>query len=72
MNRAEKGWITRYQNEIQIIVDKIDSLREELYADFLHFLGKISKYQDLAREYDRMQKELDRFQRKHKGGASSE
>jgi uncharacterized coiled-coil DUF342 family protein len=72
MNRAEKGWETRYKNEIAILVEKIDTMREELYADFLHFLGKITKYQDLAREYDRMQKELEHFQRKHKGGPSSE
>ena len=71
MNRAEKGWQTRYITEIAINKEKIDIALEELYKDFLNFISKLSKYQDLAREQDRMQKELERFQWKHKGGLSS-
>jgi len=70
MNRAEKGWQTRYINEIAINKEKIDIALEELYKDFLNFISKLSKYQDLAREQDRMQKELERFESKHKGGSS--
>jgi len=72
MNRAEKGWQTRYVNEIAINKEKIDIALEELYKDFLSFISKLSKYQDLAREQDRMQKELSRFQARTKGGLSSE
>ena len=72
MNRAEKGWQTRYINEIAINKEKIDIALEELHKDFLNFISKLSKYQDLAREQDRMQKELERFQWKHKGGLSTD
>ena len=72
MNRAEKGWQTRYVNEIAINKEKIDIVLEELHKDFLNFISKLLKYQDLAREQDRMQKELERFESKHKGGSSSE
>jgi len=72
MNRAEKGWQTRYVNEIAINKEKIDIALEELHKDFLNFISKLLKYQDLAREQDRMQKELERFESKHKGGLSSE
>jgi len=65
MNRAEKGWATRYQNEIAIIKEQLKTLREELYAQFLDFMSKSAKYQDLEREYKAMCRELDRFHRKH-------
>ena len=69
MNRAEKGWQTRYQNEIAIIAVKLDILRDELHKDFLAFVTKTAKYQDLNREYDIMHKELERFQVRTKGGS---
>ena len=72
MNRAEKGWQTRYTNEIAILDEKLEHLREELHTLFLDFVGKTAKYHDLTHERDAMQKELQRFQRKHKGGTSSE
>ena len=71
MNRAEKGWQTRYVNEIAIIEDKLKTLRDDIYARFLDFVKMTAKYQDLNREYDAMQKELERFEWKHKGGLSS-
>ena len=72
MNRAEKGWQTRYVNEIAIIEDKLKTLRDDMYARFLDFVKMTAKYQDLNREYDAMQKELERFEWKHKGGLSSD
>jgi hypothetical protein len=72
MNRAEKGWQTRYVNEIEIVKEKMKVLREDLYNVFLEFVNKSGKYHDLNRELDGLQKELERFQSKHKGGVSSE
>jgi hypothetical protein len=72
MNRAEKGWETRYLNEIAILKQQIDTMQNELYDQFLAFINKLSKHQDLARELDRMQKELAHFHRKHNRGSSSE
>jgi len=72
MNRAEKGWATRYTNEIAIIKEQLKTLREELYAQFLDFMSKSAKYHDLDREYRAMCRELDRFEWKHKGGSSLE
>jgi archaellum component FlaC len=72
MNRAEKGWETRYLNEIAILTDKMNVLSDELYKLFLEFVNKTGKFQDMNRELDGLQKELSRFQEKHKGGSSSE
>ena len=72
MNRAEKGWQTRYINEIAILEQKMKDLRDEMYRQFMDFVTMTSKYHDLDREHSAMQKELERFQWKHKGGASSE
>jgi hypothetical protein len=72
MNRAEKGWETRYENEIAILTDKMSILSDELYKLFLEFVNKTGKFQDMNRELDGLQKELERFQWKHKGGSSSE
>ena len=69
MNRALKGWKTRYENEIAIIENKMETLREELYKQFLDFINKTAKYHDLTREHEQMQKELERFEWKHKGGS---
>ena len=68
MNRAEKGWQTRYVNEIAILKDKMETLSEELYTQFMDFVNKTAKYQDMNREYIAMQKELERFQARTKGG----
>jgi len=47
-------------------------LRDEMYRQFMDFVTMTSKYHDLDREHSAMQKELERFQWKHKGGLSSE
>jgi hypothetical protein len=72
MNRAQKGWQTRYENEIVILQDQMQILRDEMYRMFMDFVNKTAKYQDLNREYLAMQKELERFEWKHKGGSSSD
>jgi hypothetical protein len=72
MNRAEKGWQTRYINEIAILTDKMTVLSDELYKIFLEFVNKTGKFQDMNREREAMQKELERFQARTKGGVSSE
>ena len=69
MNRAQKGWQTRYKNEIAILDEKLEHLREELHTLFLDFVGKTAKYHDLTHERDAMQKELERFESKHRGGS---
>ena len=71
MNRAEKGWQTRYVNEIAIIDNQLETLVEELHIQFLDFIRKTAKYHDLTHEREVMQKDLSRFQEKHKGGLSS-
>jgi len=68
MNRAEKGWHTRYKNEIAILDNQLETLRDELYNQFLSFISNTAKYHDLTQERERMQKELKRFEWKHKGG----
>ena len=72
MNRAQKGWQTRYENEIAILEMKIKDLREELYNEFLQFIRKTAKYQSYEQELTRMHNELHKFHRKHNGGSSSE
>jgi len=70
MNRAEKGWQTRYVNEIAIIDNQLETLVEELHIQFLDFIRKTAKYHDLTHEREVMQKELERFQARTKGGLS--
>lgn len=70
MTRAKKGWQTRYKNEIAIIDDQLETLKDDLYDEFLLFISKTAKYQDLTQQRERMQKELKRFEWKHKGGTS--
>ena len=72
MNRAQKGWQTRYENEIAILDSQMNELREELYKDFLAFVRKTAKYHHLEQEQTRMHNELHKFHRKHNGGGSSE
>lgn len=71
MNRASKGWATRYKNEIAIIKEQLEAMSEELYKQFLEFVNNTAKYQELTRQYTMMCKELERFEWKHKGGLSS-
>ena len=70
LTRAKKGWHTRYKNEIAILDDQLETLKDELYNEFMSFISKTSKYQDLTQQRERMQKELQRFEWKHKGGPS--
>jgi len=72
MNRAEKGWETRYKNEIIILEQKMKDLRDEMYRQFMDFVTMTSKYHDLDREHSAMQKELHRFHKRTKGGLSSD
>jgi len=69
MNRAKKGWQTRYKNEIAILDNHLEILKDELYAQFLSFIKNTAKYHDLTQQREKMQKELARFQSKHKGGS---
>jgi len=72
MNRAQKGWITRYQNEKQILEDQMEEMREDLHKDFISFITKTSKYHRLTEQHVRMCNEIKKFHRKHNGGSSLE
>ena len=65
MNRAQKGWITRYENEIAILEERMKNLRDELYDEFTSFIKKTAKYQYLDEEHTRMVKAFEKLQKKN-------
>ena len=65
MNRAQKGWITRYENEIAILEERMKNLRDELYDEFMSFIKKTAKYQYLNEEHTRMVKAFEKLQKKN-------
>jgi len=70
MNRAKKGWQTRYKNEIAILDNQLETMRDELYNQFMSFISNTAKYHDLTRKREILQRELKKFDRKHKGEPS--
>ena len=72
MNRATKGWETRYDTEIKIIEEQLKELRDRLYTDFMSFIEKTGRYQALDKRLQEMQYKQKKFHRKHKGDTIKE